>query len=84
MENTNETKRNFTKLFVYRNEGGKAIQTNDGEKLVIAIRRGPKGLVTIVKGEGLKVLYADDIADDHIDDSEEDLLQKVIDILNEE
>ena len=43
-------------LFNYRPDG-KLITTNAGEKLVMAIRRGPRGLVAVIKEEGPVVIW---------------------------
>jgi hypothetical protein len=69
------------RLFNYRPDGN-TISTNDGDKKIALIRRGPKGIVSIVVGIGPVVIWNADNADAHVGDSEGDLIQKTIDVLN--
>ena len=71
----------LVKLFNYRPEGN-VISTNDGDKKIAAIRRGPRGIVSVVIGMGPVVIWDKDSADAHEGDSEGDLIQKTIDVLN--
>jgi hypothetical protein len=66
------------KLFNYRPDG-KEIALNDGETKVkvMVIRRGPRGIVTMIKERGPIVIWDKDVADEHIGDSETDLLNKI-------
>ena len=68
-------------LFNYRPDG-KLITTNAGEKLVMAIRRGPRGLVAVIKEEGPVVIWDNESATAHEGDSEEILTSKLIEVLN--
>ena len=68
-------------LFNYRPDL-KVITTDAGDKEIKVIRRGPRGIVSIIKGQGPVVIWDKDVADSHIDDSEADLVQKTIDVLN--
>jgi hypothetical protein len=68
-------------LFNYRPEG-KNITTDDGDKLIMVIRKRPRGIVSMVRGRGPVVIWEGEDVDSHIDDSEADLIQKTIDILN--
>jgi hypothetical protein len=63
-------------------EEPKIISTNKGDKKVMVIRRGPRGLVSMVLDLGIIVIYPNDIADEHIDDSEESLLEALIEKIN--
>lgn len=63
-------------LFNYRPEG-KIV----ADKKVMAIRRGPRGLVAVIQGEGPIVIWNNDVADNHITDSEETLLTKIAEVL---
>jgi hypothetical protein len=66
------------KLFNYRPDG-KEIALNDGETKVkvMVSRRGPRGIVTMIKERGPIVIWDKDVADEHIGDSETDLLNKI-------
>jgi len=70
------------KLFNYRPDG-KEITLNDGETKVkvMAIRRGPRGIVTMIKERGPIVVWDKDAADEHIGDSETDLLNKIKEVI---
>ena len=63
-------------------EEPKTIYTNKGDKNVMVIRRGPRGLVSRVLDLGIIVIYPNDIADEHINDSEESLLEALIEKIN--
>ena len=69
------------KLFNYRPEG-KDITTNDGDKKIMVIGIGPRGIVSLVRGSGIILIWGKDDVDAHIGDSEADLIQKITDILN--
>lgn len=69
-------------LFNYRPNGGQTITTNSGDKKLKGIRRGPRGIVGVIMGEGPIVIWNNDDADAHINDSEAVLTQKLIDIIN--
>ncbi len=76
------------KLFNYRKpepngERGKEITLNDGEtkEKVMVIRRGPRGIVAMVRGRGPIVVWDKDVADDHVNDSEVDLLNKIKEVI---
>jgi hypothetical protein len=68
-------------LFNYRRED-KIITTNDGDKQVKVIRQGPMGIVARVKGVGRVVIWGKEDFSTHVNDSEETLLQKLIDVLD--
>lgn len=70
------------KLFNYR-PNGLEITLNDGESKakVMVIRRGPRGIVAMVRGRGPIMIWDNDVADDHVTDSETDLLDKVKEVL---
>jgi hypothetical protein len=59
------------KLFNYRPDG-KEITLNDGEtkEKVMVIRRGPRGIIAMVRGRGPIMIWDNDVADDHVTDSE--------------
>ena len=69
------------KLFNYRQEG-QTITTNGGDKELEVIRKGPRGIISVVRGMGPIVIWDKDNADAHVDDSEEMLIQRTIDIIN--
>lgn len=69
------------KLFNYRPDGH-TISINTGDRKLMVIRRGPRGIVSVLQEEGPIVLWNNDEADAHIGDSEADLIQKTIDVLN--
>jgi hypothetical protein len=64
-------------LFDYRKEE-KVITTQKGDKIVKVIRRGPRGIVARVIGYGIIVIYDKTEADDHMNDTEEQLLTALI------
>ena len=68
-------------LFKYIPEG-KDITTNDGDEKIMVIRKGPRGIIARIKGSGPMIIWDKDNADTHVGDSEDALVQKVIDILN--
>ena len=68
-------------LFRYIPEGND-ITTDNGDKKIMAIRKGPRGIVARVMGEGFVVIWDNEDSDAHIDDSEADLIQRTIDVLN--
>ena len=70
------------KLFNYRPDGNE-ITLNDGEtkETVMVIRKGPRGIVAMVRGIGPVVVWDKDVADDHKDDTETELLNKLKEIL---
>lgn len=70
-------------LFNYRQEGGKDVTLANGETASVkVIRRGPRGIVAVVN-DGPIVLWDNSEADAHISDSEQDLLNKVVEKLGE-
>jgi len=69
-------------LFKYRAEGGRVITTNNGDEKIMVIRTGPRGIVARVYESRLIVIWSKEDADSHIDDSEDDLIQKIIEVLN--
>lgn len=69
------------RLFNYRPEG-QTITTNSGNKEIMIIRRGPRGIVSVIKNEGPIIIWSDEEADNHINDTEEQLIQKTIDMIN--
>lgn len=69
------------RLFKYMPEG-KDITTNDGNYKIMVIRKGPRGIVARVKDMGPIIIWGEDNADAHVGDSEADLIQKTIDVLN--
>lgn len=68
-------------LFNYR-PGGKTITTNAGEETLMVIRKGPRGIVAVIKLKGPVVIYGADDAESHKNDSEESLTTKLIEVLN--
>ena len=70
------------KLFNYRPNGNE-ITLNDGETKakVMVIRRGPRGIIAMVKQHGPVVIWDKDVADDHVGDSEADLLNKIKEVI---
>lgn len=71
----------MNKLFNYRPDG-KTITTNDGDKEIMVIRRGPRGIVAKVRGRGPIVIWDNDNADAHVADTEETLIARIIELLN--
>ena len=71
----------MNKLFNYR-PLGHAITTNDGDKKIMVIRKGPRGIISMVRGEGPIVIWDKDNVDAHASDDEATLIQKTIDIIN--
>ena len=69
------------RLFIYR-PNGNVISTNAGDKLLMAIRKGPRGIVSIIDGMGPIIIWDTDNADAHVGDAEEVLIQRTIDVLN--
>ena len=69
-------------LFNYRPDGH-VITTNDGDKKIMVIRKGPRGIISMVSGNGPTVIWDKENAEAHISDSEADLIQKTIDVLND-
>ena len=57
-------------LFNYRPIGGQTITTDDGDKLLMVIRKGPRGIESVVRGKGPIVIWDADNADAHISDAE--------------
>lgn len=68
-------------LFNYRPDG-QSISTNAGDKKIGVIRKGPRGIVSVIKGEGIVVIWDKYNSAAHENDSEADLIQKTIDVLN--
>jgi hypothetical protein len=71
----------MNKLFNYRPEGH-IVTTESGEKKIMVIRKGPRGIVSMVRGEGPIVIWDKDNVDAHVGDDEATLIQKTIDVLN--
>jgi hypothetical protein len=69
------------KLFNYRPEG-KTISTDDGDKALMVIRKGPRGIIAMVRGEGPILIWDKKDVGAHESDDEATLTQKVIDVLN--
>ena len=69
------------KIHNYRPDGN-TITTNAGDKDLMVIRRGPRGIVGVVRGEGPVVIWDSADADAHEGDDEATLIQKLIDLLN--
>ena len=74
---------NIERLFNYRKES-KEITLNDGETkvTVMVIRRGPRGIVSMIRERGPIVLWDKEVADDHVGDSETALLDKIKEVLS--
>lgn len=70
------------KIFNYRPIGGNTITTNSGDKQLMVIRRGPRGIVGVIDSKGPVVIWGPEDADAHEGDDEMILIQKLIDILN--
>lgn len=68
-------------LFNYRPDG-QTLNTNDGEVKLMVIRRGPRGIVSVIQNNGPIVIWSQEEADSHMSDSEDALKQRTIDILN--
>jgi len=68
-------------LFVYRPEG-KVISIGEKEEKIMVIRRGPRGIVSVIQSKGPIVIWDKEEAEAHIEDSEEDLIKKTIDVLS--
>ena len=69
------------KIQNYRPDGN-TITTNAGDKELMVIRRGPRGIVGVIKGEAPVVIWGPEDADAHEGDDEAVLIQKLIDVLN--
>jgi len=69
------------KIQNYRPDGN-TITTNAGDKDLMVIRRGPRGIVGVIRGEGPVVIWDSVDADAHEEDDEATLIQKLIDVLN--
>jgi hypothetical protein len=69
------------RIFNYRPDGN-TITTNAGDKKLMVIRKGPRGIVALIKSEGPVVIWSGEDADAHASDSESELIQKIIDVLN--
>ena len=70
------------KLFNYRPDGH-TITTESGEEKIMVIRKGPRGIIAMVRGKGPIVIWDKDVADEHINDEESVLIAKVIEVLGE-
>lgn len=68
-------------LFNFRPEG-KEITTEKGVFNLMVLRKGPRGLVGVVRGMGPVVIYNNDVATEHMSDTEEELTNKLIEVLN--
>ena len=69
-------------LFRYRKEGGRVITTNDGDKKIMMIRAGIRGIISRIEGVGPVILWGKEDVDAHINDSEDDLIKKTIEVYN--
>jgi hypothetical protein len=69
------------RLFNYRPDGN-TITTNKGDVKLMVIRKGPRGIISMVRGVGPVIIWNKSEADAHENDSEADLIQKTIDVLN--
>ena len=69
------------RLFNYRPDG-KIIQTNNGEEKIIVIRKGPRGIVSVILNMGPSVLWSNTDVEIHLNDTEDELIQRTIQILN--
>ena len=69
-------------LFNYR-PYGKDIILNDGATKVKAMGIGkvPRGIVSLVRGKGVMIIWNKNEADTHIEDSETDLLNKLKEVI---
>lgn len=72
----------IVKLFNYRPDGHEITLADERKMKIMVIRRGPRGIVSMVAGNGPVVIWDKEVADDHVNDSEADLIQKTIDVLN--
>ena len=71
-------------LFRYRKEGGRVITTNDGDKKIMMIRVSPyRGIISRIEGVGPIIIWGKEDVDTHINDSEDDLIKKTIEVLEE-
>jgi hypothetical protein len=70
------------KLFNYRPNGNE-ITLNDGttKVKVMAIRKGPRGIIAMVKEKGPTLIWDKELADEHLGDSEEDLLSRIQEVI---
>lgn len=64
-------------LFNYRPEG-----KDFGDKKLMIIKKMPIGIIGRVKGYGRIIIWDKEVADDHIDDTEKDLLSKAKTIID--
>lgn len=68
-------------LFNYRPTGN-TINVNGSDIQLMVIRKGPRGIISMVRGLGPVVIWDKDNADAHAEDSEGDLIQRTIDVLS--
>jgi len=68
-------------LFNYRPDG-KTIKTKSGDKKLMVIRQGPRGIIAMVGGHEPIVIWDKDKADAHVNDSETKLKKRVVTVLN--
>lgn len=70
------------RLFNYR-PNGKEVTLNDGTTKVnlMVLREGPRGIVAMVRERGPVVLWDKDDADTHHDDTEEQHIDKLKEVL---
>ena len=47
----------------------------------MGIRKGPRGIVSLVRGKGVMIIWDKNEADTHIEDSETDLLNKLKEVI---
>jgi hypothetical protein len=68
-------------LFNYRPDG-QMITTDKGELKLMIFRRGPRGIVAMVRGFGPIVIYNNEEVENHINDTEEQLKERLIEVIN--
>tara|TARA_R110000868_G_scaffold47314_3_gene155346 strand:- start:1088 stop:1312 length:225 start_codon:yes stop_codon:yes gene_type:complete len=70
-------------LFRYRKEGGRVITTNNGDKKIMVIRAGVRGIISRIAGGNPIIIWGREDVNTHINDSEDDLIKKTIEVLEE-
>jgi hypothetical protein len=69
------------KLFNFRPDG-KTISTDKGDLKLMVIRKGPRGIIAMVRRNGPVVIWDKNEAESHENDTEEQLTNKVIEVIN--
>jgi hypothetical protein len=69
------------KLFNFRPDG-KIISTDKGDLKLMVIRKGPRGIIGMVRRNGPVIIWDRNEAEAHENDTEEQLTNKVIEVIN--